>query len=505
MRAAPTPAPRGAAATAAAVAGAALAALTVGTAPLQAQPPWPVPPPSAVEPLPRPTPVSAVERAAEVPRATFASAGAEGANTHIRIEVRGVAEEAELGGERAPEGETFVVLSTLWENIHPMVPVREAPSAYEGRTMGVSGFASGRSSDASRGRIIGWAEVPFVVPRMADHVYLGVDGRTFPLHPATAGLPRGVDPDDGVGIGSAEPESGDAGRRSARALALAFRVPASGQDVALRVFDYHQGHVTVPLRGDPERALASTMPDDAVDRVTTDVIDLALVGLGTPDVYRGVPAPDGRKWAVVRLVGMSRSAGGGVGDIVQLDPAESAWLTWDGGFAAYAAAGSLDDAGRIRFTPGVPQPQELAFLVPADAARFRLGVRLTEGAVTLDATRQPPEGFPDGDAVFEDGDVMQVHLLGMRASSGGVIVDLGIRSRLDQGIELQAAQQLLMVTGAGQIRPDLDASRALTGGPPDPFVVPPGAEVRFRLVYPGVSGPAPLRVRGFRGEGRLEP
>jgi hypothetical protein len=194
-----------------------------------------------------------------------------------------------------------------------------------------------------------------------------------------------------------------------------------------------------------------------------------------------------------------------MGNIVQLEPSEYTFLLTDGGFLRYAAGGSVNDAGFIRFTPEVPQRQELAFMVSQEDERLTLGLRLRNEVVTLELTEDPPEGFPRrGEDSHEDGEVLEVILFGSRQDGGNRIVDLGLRPRVEnQGLEIQAGAQFLLQSDGNEIPPDLEATEARDGRPPKPFIIPPGTPVRFELVFPTGGDADGIRYRGFRSEGVL--
>ena len=452
-----------------------------------------------VSPYPRPVPVITVGRAGEIPRLALDPEGVLSqeaqANEAVRVGVMAASVQPELFGAVAPEGQSFLVLATRWENIHPRQLVDRA--SLEGRadrTMGVSTFSGGGSGKTEYVE----ADVAYQVPRLLDHIYVLTDGAAVSLHTATKFLPGGADPEGPLNL----PLLG-----SSRSLSLAFLVPAEPEDIALQFFDYNYGNILVPVRGDPpETGGESTASSDALHRIETDVLDIAATGLSYRDRYQGEAAPEGWRFAVVTLQGQSKSEGGGMSNIVQFDPLDYAFIQVDGGFLRYATGGSVDASGNIRFTPEVPQRQELGFLVAADEGKLSLGLRLRNEVVTLNLTDDEPEGLPRRErAKHQDGDVLEIDLYGARQEGGVWIVDLGLRPLVEgQGLEIQPRAQFLLQVGDTETPPDMEESRRRRGGPPEPFTIPPGVPVRFELVFP-VSGTADgLRFRGFRSEGVLE-
>ena len=459
--------------------------------------------PDQVRLYPRPTPVTRVARATEIPRLALGTSGrTESAappesNEAVRLAVTGVSEQSALFGTAAEPGETFVVLATRWENIHPKEKVSKA--ALEGkadRTMGVGGLAGGAGRGGKTDEYVEM-DVAYKVPRLLDHLYLLADGQAVPLHGATASLPGGADPEGALVI---------AKQGERRDLQLAFLAPERAENLALQLFDYSNGHVLIPLRGSLERARGSGGPSgDVLGRASTEVVELAALALRWSDEYGGVAAAPGWRFAVVTLGGRSLSGGGGMGDILQLDPTKYVWVTTDGGYLYYATGGSTDAKGLIRFTPEIYQQQEVAFRVPEAADRLVLGVRVNRDVVTLDLTKRAPKEMPSPRARYRDGDVMEVLLFDARREGDYFIVELGIQPIVEaQGIEVRAAQQFLLRTPEGELRPDPEATTGLAGHPPEPFVVPPGTSVRFELAYRTGASPEALRIRGFRSEGRFD-
>ena len=446
---------------------------------------------------PRPIPVATVTRVAEIPRLSLDASVVEHrdpmANQAVRIEVTGAAIQADLFGEAAPEGKSFMILATRWENVHPRELVdRAALEGRSDRTMGVSAFSGGGGPPPEYVE----ADVAYLVPRLSDHVFALVDGAAVSLHPATGSLPGGRDPDGGLTL----PSLG-----SVTTFPVAFLVDAEPRDVALQFFDYSYGNMVVPVWGDASAEEPSALEEEPLDRVETDVLDVAATGLSFRDRYGGEAAPPGWRYAVVSLRGQSLSSSGAMGNIVQFEPLEYTFLLTEGGFLRYAKGASVNDEGVIRFTPEVPQRQELAFLVPEDDDRLTLGLRLGNEVVTLDLTDDAPRGLPRrGEASHEDGDVLEVVLFGRRREGDAWILDLGIRPGVeDQGMEIQPRAQFLLQTEGGEISPDMEASLAGPGSPPDPFIIPPGVPVRFELVYQTTEDAEGVRYRGFRGEGTL--
>ena len=84
-----------------------------------------------------------------------------------------------------------------------------------------------------------------------------------------------------------------------------------------------------------------------------------------------------------------------------------------------------------------------------------------------------------------------------------IILDLGIRSLVKDGLEIQTAPQFVLESGGEKIEFDESATALLINRPPEPFTIPPQAFVRFELAYETEAAPASLYYRGFETEGML--
>ena len=372
---------------------------------------------------------------------------------------------------------------------------KAAASGAADRTMGVGSFASGRGGGSAADSVD--VDVAYQIPRLADHVYLVADGIATAIHPVTEEIPGGPQ----IGKAFTIAKLGDA--RDAR---LAFIAPGNAKDVALQFFDYKFGHVLVPIRGDAKRAAGDgTPPGHVLDKAETSKLNVAAHSLSFAPAYRGATAPPGWRYAVVQLGGRSRSVRSGIGDIVQIDPAKFIWLEGDGGYVYPSAGGSTGASSVLRFTPEIYQMQEVAFLVPSAADRFRLGLRAETEAVKLAITDKKPGDVPGAKGSYKDKNTMEVLYLGSRQEGDHVILDLAIRplETKGQGIEITLDQQFMIETANGPVRPDMTATWNRINRPPRPFVVPPGTTTRFELAFPGGGSPTGLKVRGFDSEGRI--
>ena len=450
---------------------------------------------------PVPTPVATVARAADIPRVMLARSNGKAIgtarNTAVEIEVLASGMQPAIFGSQAPAGSTFMVVDTRWRNVH--AKQRMEKGASEGkvdRTMGVGGFAGGNSGGSAADSVD--MDVAYMVPKLFDHVYLVADGAATALHTVTEEIPGGAKINEAFTI------SRLGQTRNAR---FAFVIPGNAKNVALKFFDYEYGHVLVPIRGKVESAAGSGAPTGKVlAKAETAKLDLAAHALSYKSDFNGAAAPQGWRYAIVQLGGRSKSSSGKVGDIVQIDPLKYIWLEGEGGYVYPSTGGSTTGSGVLRFTPEMYQTQEVAFLVPANADRFRLGVRAEDEVARLAITDKKPGGVPRARGSFKDGNTMEVMVIGTRQEGDVLIADLAVKP-LDtkgQGIEITPDQQFIIVTGAGEVQPDMTASWNRMNKPPQPFVVPPGTPVRFELVFPGRGAATALKVRGFDGEGQIK-
>jgi hypothetical protein len=95
---------------------------------------------------------------------------------------------------------------------------------------------------------------------------------------------------------------------------------------------------------------------------------------------------------------------------------------------------------------------------------------------------------------------MEVFLYGMRKEGDNIVLDLGIKSLVKSGLEIQSDQQFILKGGEEDIYPEETETHALLHRPPTPFVIPPEAFVRFELAYATESIPTTLYYRGYESE-----
>jgi hypothetical protein len=402
--------------------------------------------------------------------------------------------DAELAGQKAPQGKIYVFLQTEWENIHPKQKVKK--SDLEGkpdRTMGAGQLREGKKGEKKEDYVD--MDVPYMIPNLFDHAYLLADGQTYALDKLTEVIPGGYALNKDFTIS----KLGDR-----KKVALVYLVPEEAKDISFRLFDYSNGHILVPVQGDPKLAAGKGAPAGRyLDQIKDSMVEMAAQAVRFEDTYKEEEAPDGWRYAVAELSGKSLSGSAAMGNIIQVQPEENIWVTTKEGYLYYSCGGSTTEDGFIRFTPEFSQNQEVAFLVPSSIKDYAMGIRLQNRVYTLKLDPKYQPETPKALASHRDGKTMEVSLYGMRKDGDNLILDLGIRSLVKSGIEIQSDQQFILEGGEEDIYPEEADTQALPHRPPTPFVIPPQTFVRFELAYVTEGVPTTLRYRGYESEGKL--
>ena len=418
------------------------------------------------------------------------------ANKAAKVTVIESGFEKEVASSAAPAGKSFFVLETEWKNIHPKQKITKSQlEGKQDRTMGVGGLMGSGGKSEKKEEMVD-ADVAYLVPSFLDHAYLLADGETYALDKLTETVPGGV----GLKKDFLLPKQGDV--KKAR---FVYLLPDNAKNIAFQFFDYSFGHILIPLKGDLKLAAgAGAAKSKSLGQIKDEFLELSATALDFRADYGEEKAPEGWRCAVVKLSGKSLSGSGSGKAIVQIEPKEYVWLATKNGHIYYSIGGSTTDDGFLRFTPDFFQSQEVAFVVPASEKEFSLGLRVQNRVYAL-ALGAPPATAPTIQplAGHKDGETMEVMLFGARREKGLVILDLGIRSLVMSGLEIQTEQQFILKAGGKDIFFDKDATNALFHRPPTPFTVPPQTFVRFELAYESASAPEILYYRGFKSEARL--
>ena len=402
--------------------------------------------------------------------------------------------DTELAGQKAPQGKIYVLLQTEWENIHPKQKVKK--SDLEGkpdRTTGVGQLREGKEKERKEDYVD--MDVPYVIPNFFDHAYLLADGQTYSLDKLTEVIPGGYSLNKDFGI----PKLGD--RKKVQFVYLA---PAEVKNIAFQFFDYSYGHILIPVKGDQKLAVGKGAPAGRyLDQIKDAMVEMAAVAVNFRNDYKEEEAPEGWRYAVAELSGKSLSGSAEMGNIIQIEPTENVWVTTKEGYLYYSCGGSTTDDGFIRFTPEFSQNQEVAFLVPSSLKDYALGLRIQNRVYTLKLGPEFQLEAPKALASHRDGKTMEIFLYGMRKDGENIVLDLGIKSLVKSGIEIQSDQQFILEGGEEEVYPEETATQELPHRPPTPFVIPPQAFVRFELAYATEAVPTTLRYRGYESEGKL--
>ncbi|HCS48830.1 MAG TPA: hypothetical protein DIW61_11475 [Candidatus Aminicenantes bacterium] len=361
------------------------------------------------------------------------------------------------------------------------------------RTMGVEALREGKSKEKKEDYVD--MDVPYVIPNFFDHAYLLADGQTYSLDKLTEVIPGGYSLNKDFGI----PKLGDR-----KEVQFVYLVPAEVKNIAFQFFDYSYGHILVPVKGDQKLAVGKGAPAGRyLDQIKDAMVEMAAVAVNIRNDYKEEEAPEGWRYAVAELSGKSLSGSAEMGNIIQIEPTENVWVTTKEGYLYYSCGGSTTDDGFIRFTPEFSQNQEVAFLVPSLLKEYALGLRIQNRVYTLKLGPEFQLEAPKALASHRDGKTMEILLYGMRKDGENIVLDLGIKSLVKSGIEIQSDQQFILEGGEEEVYPEETATQELPHRPPTPFVIPPQAFVRFELAYATEAVPTTLRYRGYESEGKL--
>ena len=422
-----------------------------------------------------------------------AAASEQTANKAAKVTVTESGFEKEVASQTAPAGKAYFLLETEWKNIHPKQKIEKSKlEGKQDRTMGAGGLLGGKKKGEKEEEMVD-ADVAYLVPNFFDHAYILADGETYPLDRLTEAIPGGI----GLKKEFFLPKQGDTKR-----VRFAYLIPENSRNIAFQFFDYSYGHILIPLKGDLKLAAgARAAKPRALGEFKDSFLELAATAIDFRAEYNEEEAPEGWRYAVVKLTGKSLSSSGAEKNIVQVEPQEYIWVATKEGHLYYSSGGSTTEEGYIRFTPDFYQSQEVAFLVPAAEKEISLGMRVQNRVYSL-ALTAPPVTSPSAKprAAHRDGGTMEVMLFGVRRDKGIVILDLGIRSLVKSGVEIQAEAQFILKAGGEDIYFNEDTTAALFHRPPIPFTVPPQTFVRFELAYETGETPETLYYRGYESE-----
>ncbi len=414
------------------------------------------------------------------------------ANKAVKVTVIKSSFEKEVASQSSPPGKVFLVLETEWKNIHPKQKIEKSKLEKKpDRTMGVGGLLGGKKEQKEEEYVD--MDVAYVVPNFFDHAYILADGQSYSLDKLTETVSGGI----GLNKEFTLPRQGDV-----KKVRFVYAIPESSRHLAFQFFDYAYGHVLIPIQGDLKLAAGTgaTRPK-ALGELKDSFLELAATAINFQPEYQEEEAPEGWHYAVVKLRGKSLSSSGGQKNIVQVEPQEYIWVATREGYLYYSSGGTTTEDGYIRFTPDFYQNQEVAFLVPRQETEMSLGMRIQNRVYSL-ALTAPPAAFPPlrPIATHRDGKTMEIMLFGARGEKEHILLDLGIKSLVKSGIEIQTEAQFILKAGGEDITYDEEATAALFHRPPTPFVIPPEIFMRFELAYPCNITPEAVYYRSYESE-----
>ena len=432
--------------------------------------------------------------------------GSSGKNANIQLTVTGFQLVSAIGGQEAPAGMQYALVSTSWKNLVPPRTVKRPKST------GQTGVVGSQDTET----VI--EETPYKVPVLAEHVYLYIDGRY--LGEVNAVTEQLSDP---LPLNSLLIEHYNDEVKGTVAFTVPARMP---QSLTLQFFDFTHGDITLPLYGTTpgqERPLAGPVRNQFFDAAA---------------VYRkeftrqigGVQAPAGSQFLVIDfgasavtqsaqapstpLSGLSSTE-----RISALDFDQYAFLIEDD---VYQSQPITDLAGvpfflhgTVRFFPGFVRHGVIVFMVPERPGRLEL---------LLAASSMDPLSFvltPDVQAkrqpqpvrVIQDGtsaeilinSAVRVERLGGVAGPQGrqyVILDVTVWNKEpSQGLIIEPRQFAL--TDGKAIFAPADVARSLPHPLSGERVVPAGKRARFQLAYEVPAGLQGLRLK-YQGYTKIE-
>lgn len=407
-------------------------------------------------------------------------------NSAARVKILKADFEEEIAGRTAPAGQAYLKLNLEWENIHPKQKIEKSKLEKKpDRTMGVGGLLGGKVKGEEE---YVEADVAYQVPNFFDHAYCLADGKSYPLDRLTEQVPGGA----GLKAAFAIAKFGEK-----KPVTFIYLVPKDAENLAFQFFDYANGHILVPIKGDLTLARgAEGGVGKVLDKFKDNFMEVAANRLDFQAEYQGQKAPEGWRYAVVELAGKSLASG----NIIQIRPNDYVWLSTDDGYLYYCGGATTAEGGMIRFTPEVYENQEVAFLVPAAADNFTLGIRVRNDVYNLKLSPKFKLEIPKALASHRDGKTMEIFVYGSRREGDRTILDLGIQSLVTSGIDIQTSQQFILKCGEESVNFDEASTGALVRRPPDPFTIPPQAFVRFELAYKNGKAPTALYYRGYESE-----
>lgn len=407
-----------------------------------------------------------------------------GSNSAVRMELTAREFQNTILDRTAPPEQVFLVLDTLWENIQAK---RKVPkSQLEGKrdiTKGIGGL--GFHQGAGAGEEMVEVDVPYGLPNLSQHVNLLADGFQVELHEITGTIPGGLNAEQPFQLAkSGEVQEGR----------LVYLVPLTAEHIALQLLDNSHGHILVAVQGNPEKARDAGPAESVEAKVDTAVGSFLVQGVDFQTEYAGKIAPAGWQYALFNLGGKGARGADGQAQSLEFRLKDSAWARSPESHLYSCGTATVAGESSLRFGQAY-QMHTVGCLVPETVDQVDLGLRLGNEVAWLAMTEPKPPPKPL--ATGRDGDLLELALYGVRTERDLTILDLGLRSLTQKGLEIQPAAQFALEVGGKTIRFESSATEELLHSPPKPFVVPPQTFLRFELAYHTDEPPSALRYRGF--------
>jgi len=434
--------------------------------------------------------------------------GISGKNTNIQLTVTGFQIVSTIGGQAAPAGMQYALVSTSWKNLVPPKTVQRPKAG--GRTGVVGG------SQEMETVVI---ETPYMVPSLAEHVYLYIDGRYLgEVNTATEQLP------DHVPLSRLLIEHYNDEVKGT----VAFIVPARTlRSLTLQFFDFTHGDITLALYGASpaqERPIAGPVRNQFFDAaaVYRKEFTRQIGGVQAPagsqflviDFGASAVAPAQSDQASSPLSGLSSSQ-----RISALDFDQYAVLIEDD---VYQSQPIKDLAGvpfllqgTVRFFPRFVRHGVIVFTVPEQPGRLELILAASimdplnfvlTPDVRAKAQPQPVRVIQDGNSaeILINGASRVERIGGSPAPEGRryIVLDITVWNKEpSQGLIMERRQFVLM-DGRTTFQP-ADVTAASPHALTDERVVPAGRRARFELVYEVPADVASFRLQ-YQGYTKIE-
>ncbi len=451
------------------------------------------PPPAALPPVAHPLALTSqpgpLQGTLEVGK-SYAVATS-GQNTHVQLTIADLQIATAAGDSPAPPGQRYVVLSAIWKNVVPPQTVQRPKPG--GRSDVVGG------SQEMETVIV---ETPYMVPTLADHLYLLLDGRyVAEISPASERLPDHL------------PLTGLLVKYNAEIRGtVAFAIPSgASQSLTLVFFDFTQGHITLPLYGSAPAAQDSP----AVGPARNGLFEAAVYRTEFTRKVGQAEAPAGQQYLVVGFGASSVAPGAAT----QLDFSQYVYLIEDDVYQVQPVENLANVAllfqGLVRFIPGFVRHGVIVFEVPEQTGRMELLLAASQmdplSFILTPTVQARPQ--PQPVRVIQDGNSAEVLInsatwtdrVGNMAAEEGrrfLVLDITVVNKeASQGLTLEPRQFAL--TDGRAVYEASTAKQKLAHPLVGERVIPAGKKGRFEIAIEAPKDARGLRLR-YSGFTKIE-